>query len=404
MQAAACRRRLAARPGFLSESSWRPDVFPAQAGACWGRRLTGCAWQRARCGRGPSTTRGACGRQRWWRPPPSPQSLRSRPLLAGAAAAWLLPALCRPAAAHGCRWLHLLAQAERLCGLCRVLICLPWPGAAISPCSCLPVPDEWQRPAWVQHTCPAGHYNDLATAWLSPPGGPGSTSSAARAAAAAAAAYDAYDAYAMLPPLLLPLPGVRGGCYVGKLGRALAARAPWLLRPPLFAGGVLCLAWHSPCSVEHPHAHLSRDTGRTAWQGGRPRRPAAAGSHSKPGCHACIRACVPHLPACRPVPGCQLPTRPNLRPAPHRRCTTLPPRWQPWLPPTSPSLPPLPRWPCPAASSCRRCCWAAPPERSRAARCAPRCPAGASSRGCTPCAARRRCWEGSSARASRWWC
>ncbi len=37
-------------------------------------------------------------------------------------------------------------------------------------CSCLPVPAVWEQPGWVQHTCPPGHYNDLATAWLSPPG------------------------------------------------------------------------------------------------------------------------------------------------------------------------------------------------------------------------------------------
>ncbi|KAL4442514.1 hypothetical protein ABPG77_005098 [Micractinium sp. CCAP 211/92] len=35
--------------------------------------------------------------------------------------------------------------------------------------SCLPVPAVWEQPGWVQHTCPPGHYNDLATAWLSPP-------------------------------------------------------------------------------------------------------------------------------------------------------------------------------------------------------------------------------------------
>lgn len=39
---------------------------------------------------------------------------------------------------------------------------------------CLPVPPHWeaegQEEVWLQHTCPAGHYNDLATAWLSPSG------------------------------------------------------------------------------------------------------------------------------------------------------------------------------------------------------------------------------------------
>ena len=43
---------------------------------------------------------------------------------------------------------------------------------------CLPVPDAWAAAAeqegskglWIQHTCPAGQYNDLATAWLGPPG------------------------------------------------------------------------------------------------------------------------------------------------------------------------------------------------------------------------------------------
>ena len=36
---------------------------------------------------------------------------------------------------------------------------------------CLPAPQQWAaEPLWVQHTCPAGQYNDLATAWLAPAG------------------------------------------------------------------------------------------------------------------------------------------------------------------------------------------------------------------------------------------
>lgn len=36
---------------------------------------------------------------------------------------------------------------------------------------CLPVPEAWSDWPWVQHTCPDGQYNDLATLWLGPPGG-----------------------------------------------------------------------------------------------------------------------------------------------------------------------------------------------------------------------------------------
>ena len=43
---------------------------------------------------------------------------------------------------------------------------------AITVGRCLPVPDEWKaEPSWVRHTCAAGEYNDLATAWLAPAGG-----------------------------------------------------------------------------------------------------------------------------------------------------------------------------------------------------------------------------------------
>lgn len=34
---------------------------------------------------------------------------------------------------------------------------------------CLPVPEAWSDWPWVQHTCPDGQYNDLATLWLGPP-------------------------------------------------------------------------------------------------------------------------------------------------------------------------------------------------------------------------------------------
>ena len=42
---------------------------------------------------------------------------------------------------------------------------------------CLPVPEAWARQEreWVQHACPVGQYNDLATAWLGPAGRRGAT-------------------------------------------------------------------------------------------------------------------------------------------------------------------------------------------------------------------------------------
>ncbi|KAL4447790.1 hypothetical protein ABPG75_005009 [Micractinium tetrahymenae] len=124
--------------------------------------------------------------------------------------------------------------------------------------SCLPVPAEWRQDAWVQHTCPAGHYNDLATAWLSPPVwsirtlislgteeeplGKAPYYTPASLAAMAAAYLPLFAASAALAvPGGLFMPSLLLGGAAGALaGGALRAALPgWRIQPGLYA---LCSA------------------------------------------------------------------------------------------------------------------------------------------------------------------
>ncbi|PRW45494.1 family transporter: chloride ion channel [Chlorella sorokiniana] len=123
-------------------------------------------------------------------------------------------------------------------------------GLAATVGRCLPVPDEWAaEPMWVQHTCAAGQYNDLATAWLAPAvwsirtfislG----TKSEPLAAQALASVYYSPRSLAAMCLAYLPLMGlsaalsIPGGLFMpsfllGGSGGALAGLALRSLAPP----------------------------------------------------------------------------------------------------------------------------------------------------------------------------
>lgn len=192
---------------------------------------------------------------------------------------------CRPAAC-ACWRQGLAASAGD--GICAQLsqkasIC-PARGPASSPCSCLPVPAAWKQPGWVQHACPAGHYNDLATAWLSPPG-------AARVADAAAAAVAGAEGLAVWQAGPRPLLALM------SQPQSVLSLMPLLTLP--VCSGVLQPPgnhWvHLQCGASAPSSH---------WAPGRSR----LARWVAPSC--CPATACGRVPACGARPACLFAARP----------------------------------------------------------------------------------------------